>query len=309
MVDRIIFENGIEVGSSPNCVKVLENGDSLATIYAQVMEIYHVRPVLLTNTTELYRDTSCENKRHWVIALNSRESLHHHISSIVPPKEVYDGENVSLLWPILNMQYIAGALVYHCQELSLLYHDICNFAFRIHQMIPRKDRTFLLQGQSEAYYEFDALITAARRTYDSLRYILWNIFGSNRDSVPRNFPKTLELCDKIPEVLRNRLFKSWSDHGKKLTDYRDCIQHYVNVSFGIESALLRQDDGGTWSVLLRIPDNPEVKSKQHFEYIYDLDALTYGWELANELIGITLSVLAAIPATKDGSGCDRDCSR
>ena len=282
---------------------MLDSGDSLDIIFAQIRDKYKVRPVLLTETTQVFGDSSCESKRHSVLTLNGRESLHIHISSIVPPEYVLEGIKVSLLWPIMNTRYIAGALVYHCQELSLLYHDICDTAFRIHQVIPCKERSFLLQGQSEAYYEFDALITAARRTYDSLRYVLWNVFGSNRGSVPRNFLKTLELSDKIPEALRDRLFLSWSDHGKKLTDYRDCIQHYVNVSFGIESALLRQVDGSTWSVHLRIPDNPEVKSQQKFEYNYNLDALTYGWELTNELISISLKVLAAISATEDDSGC------
>ena len=191
-------------------------------------------------------------------------------------------------------------MVYHCQELSLLYSDICDTALEVRQVLAIEGNTFNLQGQSEAYYEFEALITAARRTYDALRYILWPVFGPGRGSTPSNFSKTLENCNRLTETLRDDLANSWMLHGEKLTAYRDCIQHYVPVTFGNETASLQRVDGGTWSVQLRIPDNPEAKSQRSFQFAGGLDALTYGWEVANELITVAGKVLAAIPVTANG---------
>jgi hypothetical protein len=212
------------------------------------------------------------------------------------PQRLPVDKYVPLLLTSMNVQYVSGALVYHCQELALWYSKICDCAVGIGQISPWKNETLFLQGQSEAYYEFDALITAARRTYDALRYVMWSVFGQ-RGHTPSNFRKTLDSCKGLPDKLGARLSESWDTHGVKLTDYRDCIQHYAPVSYGIETAQLTQVAGGTWSVLLRIPDNPETKSRRAFKFATGLDALTYGWEITSELIGLSTEVFAAIPAT------------
>jgi hypothetical protein len=62
-----------------------------------------------------------------------------------------------------------------------------------------------------------------------------------------------------------------------LTDYRDCIIHNAPIDFGLGTGSMQKLDGGVWSVLMRIPDNPEVKSRAAFTFAKGLDALTYGW--------------------------------
>ena len=188
----------------------------------------------------------------------------------------------------------------------MLYSDICNSEVTLDVNWPSECSAFTFQDQSEPYYEFDALITVARRTYDALRYILWPVFGPGGGHTPSNFPKTLDSCCGLPENLQDVMSNSWSTHGVKLTAYRDCIQHYVPVSFGIDTALVERVAGDTWSVLLRIPDNPETKSQRNFVFALRLDALTYGWELANELISIAAELVAAIPVMADRSDDLRD---
>jgi hypothetical protein len=292
-VTRIIFEKGIEVGSGRNSLKRADDGSTFAEMFAQIWERYKVRPILLTETIPTFGGSPRE--RHTVLTLNGRKQLNVLVSSLQLPQGLPEKNYVSLLRATMNIQYVAAALVYHCQELALLYSQICDTAIRLSQELPIEGNGFTLQDQSDSYHEFDALITAARRTYDALRYILWPVFGSAGSQTPRNFPKTIEACNRLPEMLRDILSRSWSSHGEKLTDYRDCIQHYVPVTFGIETAWLQKLDGGTWSVLLRIPDNPEARSQRKFRFAGGLDALTYGWELANELIGVAAEILGAIP--------------
>ena len=46
---------------------------------------------------------------------------------------------------------------------------------------------------------------------------------------------------------------------------------------------------------LRIPDNPEAKSQSAFTFAKGLDALTYGWELSNEIVRVATAIMMAVP--------------
>ena len=144
-----------------------------------------------------------------------------------------------------------------------------------------------------------ALITAARRTYDALRYVLWKAFGPGGPDTPSNFKKTLSACNKLPTDLKSTLETSWDLYGEKMTAYRDCVQHYVPVTFGMQTASMERVSGGIWSVRLRLPDNPEGRSQPAFKFEKNLDALTYGWELANEVMNVATTVFARIPAQRE----------
>lgn len=43
---------------------------------------------------------------------------------------------------------------------------------------------------------------------------------------------------------------------------------------------MQEHFSGVWGAMARIPDNPEVRSKQRFSFKEDLDALTFGWQAA-----------------------------
>lgn len=45
---------------------------------------------------------------------------------------------------------------------------------------------------------------------------------------------------------------------------------------------------------LRIPDNPECRSKAKFRYDRNMDALTYGWEATNELVEMSEAIIEAV---------------
>jgi len=83
---------------------------------------------------------------------------------------------------------------------------------------------------------------------------------------------------------------SWSRYGKKLTDYRDCIQHYVPLDFGSSLVHMKRLQGGVWSTSLWIPDNPEAKSKGEYKFEERIDSLTYGWNVTSEMLDIVSAI-------------------
>jgi hypothetical protein len=62
--------------------------------------------------------------------------------------------------------------------------------------------------------------------------------------------------------------------------------HYSTLDAFNATAWVSRLSCGVWSVMIRIPDNPETKCKAKFKYEQDLDALDYGWRLVNELVEV-----------------------
>jgi hypothetical protein len=250
--------------------------------------------------TKLPENTSSEH--HLVLTLDGSEALNLRFSSLSLSEALPKASYLKLLRPAANIQYIAGAILYHVQELALHYSRVCNDFVRIRQLLPIKRDRSSFGNQSEPYYEAEALITAARRAYDALRYILWKSFGPGGKDTPSNFSKTIMACGKMPCGLKKSLTDSWKNYGVKMTAFRDCIQHYVPVTFDLQTASMERVFGDVWALRLRLPDNPECKSQKAFSFARDLDALTYCWELANEIFRISAEVFANIPLTETGAG-------
>lgn len=195
------------------------------------------------------------------------------------------------------IHYISSALVYHVNSLVSNYEFIRDkFKDISASFIPKilDEKIHAFQGQPAPYYEFDSLITAARRAYDTCRYILWNSFGPGKGNIPRSFQKTLPLCNNLDPVIYKELEQSWKTWGSILTSYRDCIQHYVPVDFGLSTILLYQDFPGVWTAVARIPDNPDSRSKNKFTFNKGLDALKLGWYIANEALRVLRIVIDAV---------------
>ncbi len=208
----------------------------------------------------------------------------------------------STLYPAHHLEYLLGAVDYHCARLAELYVQIAANYCRIQKTpgFSTESDTGIFQNQTEPYYEFEALVGTARRAYDSMRYLLWPRFGSPNGSLPRSLEAVLKSHNKMPSELRQRLSKSWEQFGVPLTDYRDCLHHYVPIDFGLASAFMRRHSTGAWTTMIRIPDNPESRSKRRFTFNLNRDALTYAWELANEIFSIAVQVAqATLPATEN----------
>jgi hypothetical protein len=183
-----------------------------------------------------------------------------------------------------SLDYLSNALAYHLEALARNYESARD-RFQEVSLIPGAELSdeVNFSYQPEPYFEFDAVITAARRAYDSCRYLLWRIWGPAKSSVPSSFSRTIPLCRKLDPAVRDNLISSWDRYGRRLTDYRDCIQHYVPVDFGLATMFMKQVIPRVWSASARIPDNPEARSKPAFRFTRHLDALSFAWEVAIEV--------------------------
>jgi hypothetical protein len=60
---------------------------------------------------------------------------------------------------------------------------------------------------------------------------------------------------------------------------------------GLGTVMMKRLGDGVWRAWARIPDNPQARSKKKFTYTLGLDALTYGWEVANEVVALATEVV------------------
>jgi hypothetical protein len=57
-------------------------------------------------------------------------------------------------------------------------------------------------------------------------------------------------------------------------------------------------DNGTWIAQMIIPDNPSAKARAQFTYDKMRDALSYGWEVATEVLEFAEAISEAIAVRK-----------
>jgi hypothetical protein len=294
MVATVIFERGLEFSNRPNAIRIEPPATTIGEVITQVRSRYNVRPVLLKEQVATGMPIVPQTE-HWrLFTLGGEPNVGVAWSALMLGR----GFAPAIIRHQHTLAYAVGAAVHHCERLADVYSGIALDMVRISSIpIPgHGDAPVVAFGnQYEAYWELDALLTAARRAYDASRYILWSVFGPNKGGLPSNFKKTLPACSKLPPELRNTLELSWQGYGERLTDYRDCVIHYAPIAFGLGTAWMQKLDGGVWSVLMRIPDNPEAQSQSAFTFAQGLDALTYGWELSNEIVRVATAIMMAVP--------------
>jgi hypothetical protein len=207
---------------------------------------------------------------------------------------------VAVLFKAFALAYDAGAVLHHCRNLANAYGAIVAQFERIRSITGYEESAsgFVSFGyQAEPYYELDALLSASRRVYDKIGYCVWEAFEGG-GGMPRNVANLLVRLKSCPEPLGTRLRNSWTSVGKKLKDYRDCTQHFASTDIGMATVTMKRLADGVWTAWARIPDNPEVKSRKQFSYVCGYDALTYGWEVANEVISLATEVVATASASR-----------
>ncbi len=286
---RVVFERGVEVRLGPDrkwhCQSTKAPAQAVFDIRAHVKNSYGFRPILITE-----RVPSFGNQQSDMTSL------------LLPDGRRYDLIETQLYQrsmsvhrirrEAINVSYMLQAIGYHCRQLAESYSTICREFSRFPLSEDEGDRA-LFGNQTEPYHEFDALVTAVRRTYESLRYIIWKVF-SGTGSTPSSFPKTIQACTRLPSDLRACLDQSWAQVGNRAKDYRDCLQHYVPLAPGMSSVHMQRLPGGVWYVSAFLPDNPEAQSGQSFRYDGQIDACTYGWGLVSEVISVVTMVVEAV---------------
>ncbi len=287
---RVVTEKGIEICWSEGAW-VFQSAESKQSALAsvEVRKTYGVRPILYTERL------SSGEERTFLLPTKIEKG------SQILELELTDLEQVALGKEIppfhtFNLSYVVGAVAYHCKRLAEVYCRICRDFVRFPSPFSKLRPDQAIYGdQPEPYYEFEELVTAARRSYDATRHIIWRAFGPSKGPVPKSFARTFRRCGGLPTTLAERLTSSWSQFGERVTEYRDCIQHYVPIGGPKPFARMQRLPGGVWSTTCWIPDNPEVRSHRTFRYDSKLDALTYGWELTNEILDIAQVLVREVP--------------
>ena len=282
---RLIFETGIELHIDEKNKSyfhtILNDQSGLDPI--EVITKNRIRPIIVTEYIAGNAQT------HLLTTEAKRFGFEHfHLDPNI-------FKDIRLFRHMLNLNYVVGAVCYHCEHLAKTYSEICyTFPLKFRSLLDKSDYN-TLQDQPEPYYELEALITTAIRSFNTMRYIIWNVFGppNGEQSVPSNFEKTLPLC-KLPLELEKRLNHSLSIFVIKAKDYRDCAQHYVQICHELPHAHMKKIENLIWSTSIYIPDNPEARSQTQFKYNSKIDALTYGWELTNEIYEVSREIVAAV---------------
>lgn len=290
---KIVCENGITIEEldgkwnllSTKTQKLLNNPE-------EFLNTLKIRPVLL------------ETEKQNFIFLKGAPSTLLELQPLNLSQLVFSGALMVDLAKInlthsINMNYVVGAVVYHCKRLAILYSQITQEypkSVNLHNENDPSDpysEQFWASNRPAPFYEIEALITSGKRAFESMRYVIWNDIGKNRTHPPKGFFTTLNQCNNLPNPLKTRLAHSWENFGKKVSNYRDCIQHNFPMSKGWSNLKMDRLKGGIWKCSALLPDKGNAASPDLFTYNLEIDGLTYGWELTNEIIEIANHILAS----------------
>jgi hypothetical protein len=282
---RFVFEHGLEIRACDGRWTIYNSDRAQSTSFESsalaIAQLRPLRPVLLTESRNYGSDMT------WLLRPGSGRLFAADLSDLTNRPISAD-----TFYAVHHLAYLIEAAGYHCQQLAEHYARLADRFAQI-RAIPGADSTADVANfsyDSKPYFEFDALLGVARRAYDSSRYLLWPRFGKGKGSLPRSLPVLLKASSSIPAALHDRLDASWTRFGTLLTDYRDCVHHYVPVDFGLSTAFMRRHSSGAWLTMLRIPDNPQARSKELFTFALNRDALTYAWALVDEILDVAIEV-------------------
>jgi hypothetical protein len=283
---RISYEQGLVLLRSGGQWQIAntntDQGYSLQSP-TEVTSRFGLRPVQITESL------SSGEERTFILAQKKPELFGLHVTNI---QQV--ALRTDVMFPsITTLLYLLGALEYHCSRLCAEYARTCDTLYR--HPFGDEDK-FIFGGQGNCYFEFESLVTTMRRTYDALRFPLWRLFGPNKGSIPLSFYKTLPQCQSLPADVARQLTENWRSIGSRITEYRDCIQHYAPVAFSMGSLHILRGPAGAWTMRALIPDNPEARSQKRFTFRENLDALTFGWDAINSLLDMCTLVVDSVRA-------------
>jgi hypothetical protein len=295
LMSQIVFEKGISIrrAEGPEIGQwVFESAEDHATVHAadEVTQQCGVRPIVGKVPSAL------GDGRMFLFLTNGRTLQQDYCEFFNESSFAHD----IMLWQHKrNLDYVLGASIYHCARLADIYAQICRaFVDTPMRKHSKSDRVgFVTIGHTAdpeyVYYEVDALLTAVRRAYEALRAVLWHQWPG-KGKRPPSFAKTYPNCDGLPEEIAECLNSAWLKSGKRLKQFRDCIQHYAPVSPVVPFAQMERLTAGIWAASFWLPDNPEARSAQQFEFRLKTDALTYGCQMVNEVLLVAKAVVEEV---------------
>ncbi len=186
-----------------------------------------------------------------------------------------------------SLIYVMEAALYHLVALTTWCARECAAHGAIHARLG-SDAERVVMRPNAPYFEFEALVTAIVRAFDTLRYSLWRQWGDH-GSTPNSYERVVDSLRTCPTSVLNHLSLGASGAYARAKGYRHCIQHYVDI--GSASWAMFELRSKVWTVTVRVPDNPDARSSAKWTFTSNLDALSLGWELCSELFCIAAVAL------------------
>ncbi|UUZ68066.1 hypothetical protein LP416_27765 [Polaromonas sp. P2-4] len=171
---------------------------------------------------------------------------------------------------------------HHLRQIESLYArmlDAVRSSLRIAEPEEQDFSSYSGPLLEELYYNLDGFFEAMRSSHDASLSCL------NSADLLRNAPNSLHDFFKKRERLLNGsrtndvsmvelLVSFWEETGRVAKDHRDCLSHYVSLSGPTwqhsANTVWKQ---GTWTLSVRLPDNPEAYKYSALSFASRLDAL------------------------------------
>lgn len=276
---RHLFERGLEVSDAPHAVQGLAG---CPDVLAEMASRYSVRLILATAKSEAVWEP--EERTRDILLKTDRRPFSTFLDQYCDA--LINGHTVHAA---LDAKYELNGIKYHCTNLANTYGDVARYIYGIsqtpHSSVGDQIRCI---WRYDLYFEFDSLLSKARRSLDRLGTIAWMHYPPPKGrALPNSFKDQLrDLRTSMPSEVFQKLDSFWQSSGRKLKDYRDCAHHFTPLDVLGCSATVKRGTHSAFTVHAPIPDNPSARSRKAFVYKQELDALTYGWETANEVLGL-----------------------
>lgn len=181
-----------------------------------------------------------------------------------------------------DLRYCVLATLYHLNRLIDLYVALTQLFEKIH---PPGTANRGNTGDPRVFYELDAFLGAARRVYESMRKVLWKHYGDGPKGRWGSIRGTLKSADNVPAPFAQQLAESWKSFGERLADYRDCVMHNDPLTDGGTTCWMERY-GIRWGMNVKLPANPERKSRLSFDFATGPEALSYCHTVACHLVNV-----------------------
>ncbi|WP_330254553.1 hypothetical protein OG874_08425 [Nocardia sp. NBC_00565] len=179
-----------------------------------------------------------------------------------------------------DVGYCLRSALYRLDRIVGFYVEKCKLFEQKHQNAIRGNT-----GDARVYFEVDALLSDVRRVYEAISKLLWKHYApkSQSGSRWRSVKGAVGSTGIIPEPFGEVLRTSWKTVGVSANEYRDCLMHYVPLTDG--AATLWMDRyGRRWGATVRLPAQPEKRSRKGYDLENGPDALAYCHSLVIELV-------------------------
>ena len=179
-----------------------------------------------------------------------------------------------------DLRYCVLATLYHMNRLIDLYVWNTQLFERLHPLGTAIRGNI---GDPRVFYEIDAFLGAARRVYESIVKVLWKHYYSGTSGRWSSIRSAINSLDKVPPPLSTELQQSWNTIGEKLADYRNCVAHYDPLTDGNTTCWMDWY-GNRWGMTVKLPANPNKKSRKAFDFKSGPEALSYCHSVVSHLV-------------------------